>query len=126
MRRATHRQLSIARSRCGPRASIPIARARGEQRTDAGSKRRRITVEPFVRRRWPQMLISWTRLLSGRFNDPMVGRDILIGAAAATLAIGTWQVTLLIAGTTTFLQPSTLGPPRFVFAQIANTLGEAV
>lgn len=35
--------------------------------------------EPFVRRRWPHVLISWTRLLMGRFRDPLVGRDILIG-----------------------------------------------
>lgn len=36
-------------------------------------------LEPFARRHWPQMLISWTRLLDGRWRDPLVGRDILIG-----------------------------------------------
>lgn len=36
-------------------------------------------VEPYVRRRWPQMLISWSRLLDGRWRDPLVGRDLLIG-----------------------------------------------
>jgi serine/threonine-protein kinase len=41
-----------------------------------------IAVEPFLRRRWPQVLMSWTRLLSGKFRDPLVGRDILIGCAA--------------------------------------------
>ncbi len=30
-----------------------------------------------MRRRWPHAIISWTRLLSGRFNDPLVGRDLL-------------------------------------------------
>ena len=40
-----------------------------------------VAIEPLVRRRWPHMLISWTRLLSGRLRDPMVGRDLLIGAA---------------------------------------------
>jgi Protein kinase domain len=39
-----------------------------------------IALEPFVRRLWPQTLISWARLLSGRFRDPRVGRDILLGA----------------------------------------------
>ena len=38
-----------------------------------------IAVEPFVRRRWPELIISWSRLLAGDFRDPMVGRDILIG-----------------------------------------------
>jgi hypothetical protein len=38
-----------------------------------------IALEPYVRRRWPQALISWTRLLAGRFRDPLVGRDILFG-----------------------------------------------
>ena len=36
-------------------------------------------LEPYVRRRWPWRMISWNRLLAGRFNDPMVGRDFLIG-----------------------------------------------
>jgi eukaryotic-like serine/threonine-protein kinase len=38
-----------------------------------------LALEPYVRRRWPDLLISWTRLLSGRFRDPLVGRDVLIG-----------------------------------------------
>jgi serine/threonine-protein kinase len=42
--------------------------------------------EPYVRRFWPSLLIGWTRLLSGRLRDPLVGRDILIGAAAGTIA----------------------------------------
>jgi hypothetical protein len=38
-----------------------------------------IALEPYVRRHWPQLLISWSRLLAGDFHDPMVGRDLLIG-----------------------------------------------
>jgi predicted Ser/Thr protein kinase len=40
-----------------------------------------MAVEPWIRRRWPQALISWTRLISGQFRDPVVGRDILFGVA---------------------------------------------
>jgi serine/threonine-protein kinase len=40
-----------------------------------------IALEPFVRRRWPQSLVSWSRLLAGRFHDPLVGRHLLYGAA---------------------------------------------
>ena len=39
-----------------------------------------MALEPFVRRRWPGRIISWTRLLAGDLRDPMVGRDLLIGA----------------------------------------------
>ena len=38
-----------------------------------------LALEPFVRRRWPWMMVGWNRLLAGRWNDPMVGRDFLIG-----------------------------------------------
>ncbi len=39
-----------------------------------------LAFEPFVRRRWPGRIVSWSRLLAGGFRDPLVGRDILIGA----------------------------------------------
>jgi hypothetical protein len=42
--------------------------------------------EPYVRRFWPQLVIGWTRLLSGRVRDPLVGRDVLVGVAAGTIA----------------------------------------
>ncbi|PYQ97254.1 MAG: hypothetical protein DMF96_15375 [Acidobacteria bacterium] len=44
-----------------------------------------IALEPYVRRFWPQLLIGWTRLLSGRVRDPLVGRDVLAGVAAGTV-----------------------------------------
>jgi serine/threonine protein kinase len=40
-----------------------------------------LAIEPFVRRRWPQILVSWTRLLSGDWRDQLVARDVLIGSA---------------------------------------------
>ncbi len=39
-----------------------------------------VALEPYIRRRWPRLIISWTRLLAGGFRDPMVGRDVLIGS----------------------------------------------
>ncbi|MFQ5472788.1 MAG: hypothetical protein ACE5FA_07890, partial [Dehalococcoidia bacterium] len=38
-----------------------------------------VAFEPYVRGRWPQTLISWTRLLMGRLRDPLVGRAVLTG-----------------------------------------------
>jgi hypothetical protein len=38
-----------------------------------------LSLEPFVRRHWPQSIISWSRLVAGRVRDPLVGRDVLYG-----------------------------------------------
>ena len=43
-----------------------------------------VAVEPYVRSRWPQSLISWNRLLDGRIRDPLVGGHILVGTALGT------------------------------------------
>jgi serine/threonine-protein kinase len=42
-------------------------------------------LEPFVRRRDPHTLISWTRLIGGKIRDPLVSRDVLIGTAYGVL-----------------------------------------
>ena len=42
-----------------------------------------LALEPFVRRRWPQTLISWTRLLAGDARDPLVAGHILLGVTFA-------------------------------------------
>jgi hypothetical protein len=41
-----------------------------------------VALEPYVRRLWPRILVSWARFVSGRFRDPLVGRDLLIGGLA--------------------------------------------
>lgn len=40
-----------------------------------------MALEPYVRRHWPQSLISWTRLLARDVRDPLVGGHILAGTA---------------------------------------------
>jgi hypothetical protein len=47
-----------------------------------------ITLEPYVRSRWPATLVSWSRLLARGFWDPLVGRDVLAGCLFGAL-IGT-------------------------------------
>jgi serine/threonine-protein kinase len=58
-----------------------------------------IALEPYFRRRLPELMIGWARLMEGRLRDPRVGRDILIGAIAGvslaflrhvTNALPTW------------------------------------
>ena len=44
-----------------------------------------MALEPYVRRIWPETIISWNRLLEGKWFDPLVGRDILTGAAVGAI-----------------------------------------
>lgn len=44
-----------------------------------------LAVEPFARRFWPKLMVSWQRLLSGRVRDPLVGRDALLGVLAGAV-----------------------------------------
>ncbi len=62
-----------------------------------------IALEPYVRRRWPATLVSWSRLLAGGFRDPLVGRDVLAGCLLAVT-----QIVLVRAG---WFVPAWLGSP---------------
>jgi hypothetical protein len=43
-----------------------------------------LALEPYVRRHWPQTIISWSRLMTGRLRDPLIGRDLLVGVILGT------------------------------------------
>ena len=51
-----------------------------------------LAIEPWIRRNWPQAIISWSRLISGQLRDPVVGRDILFGVAFGTLWLVIFEV----------------------------------
>jgi serine/threonine-protein kinase len=40
-----------------------------------------LALEPAVRARWPHSLMTWNRLLAGRWRDPQVASHVLIGGA---------------------------------------------
>jgi serine/threonine-protein kinase len=40
-----------------------------------------LALEPAVRSRWPHSLVTWNRLLGGRWLDPQVASHVLIGSA---------------------------------------------
>jgi hypothetical protein len=42
-------------------------------------------LEPSARRHWPHLLVGWTRLLEGRWRDPLVGQGLLAGVLLGTL-----------------------------------------
>ncbi|MGH9513871.1 MAG: protein kinase domain-containing protein [Terriglobales bacterium] len=62
-----------------------------------------IALEPYVRRRWPSALVSWSRLLAGSIRDPLVGRDVLAGCLAAAF--------LVVLGRLLWFVPGWLGYP---------------
>jgi serine/threonine-protein kinase len=76
-----------------------------------------VAIEPYVRRKWPQVLISWTRLLSGEWRDPLVARDMLVGVA--------FGIILACAGTYMQSLPSRLlfGIDRYEAYDLASLLG---
>jgi serine/threonine-protein kinase len=39
-----------------------------------------LAIEPQVRRLWPHLLVTWSRLVSGRWRDPLLGRDLVMGS----------------------------------------------
>jgi len=57
-----------------------------------------VALEPHVRRRWPNALISWSRLLAGQLRDPIVGRDLLLGILLGVLWDVASRVTVLVPG----------------------------
>jgi serine/threonine protein kinase len=51
-----------------------------------------LALEPYVRRYWPQAIISWSRLLSGHMRDPLVGRDALLGVLLGVVWIVIFKI----------------------------------
>ncbi|MCP3914150.1 MAG: serine/threonine protein kinase [bacterium] len=85
-----------------------------------------VALEPTVRANWPQKLVSWTRLLSGRVTDAAVGRDVLVGTLSG------FAIILLMQGN--WLAVAALGDPhaaphhinRLAYVGVRNHLGELV
>ncbi len=62
-----------------------------------------IALEPYVRRRWPAILVSWSRVLAGGVRDPLVGRDVLVGSLVGAL--------MIVLPRTGYLAPAWFGAP---------------
>ena len=52
-----------------------------------------LALEPAVRAHWPHSIVTWNRVLAGRWKDAQVGSHILIGAAVGA---GMWTVFELV------------------------------
>jgi hypothetical protein len=56
-----------------------------------------MALEPYVRRYWPHSIISWSRLLTGRGRDPLVGSDVLFGVLLGIVWIAIFQLARILA-----------------------------
>jgi serine/threonine-protein kinase len=55
-----------------------------------------LALEPAVRARWPHSIVTWNRLLAGRWRDPQVCSHVLIGAAVGCLMAQFFSVASLL------------------------------
>src|SRR5262249_47941580 len=69
-----------------------------------------LAVEPQVRRRTPELLIGWARVLEGRFRDPRVGRDVLVGAVFGAATARVLSVVNAMPTWIPFLHQTTIPP----------------
>ena len=80
-----------------------------------------LAIEPWIRRRWPHAIISWSRLISGQLRDPLVGRDILLGVTFGAVWILIFEFPI-------FLSPDMGAAPPLEFdclsAGRASALGQ--
>jgi protein kinase-like protein len=85
-----------------------------------------LALEPYVRRRYPGMLISWARLLHNGPRDPLVGSHILLGCAAGILlGIPFMVANALMARSGRGLEPFffvrlTLNGPRYFLGSLCD------
>jgi len=85
-----------------------------------------LALEPIVRHRWPHALISWNRVLKGRFRDPLVGRDVLIGVAlAAVLSLSRTAALLMDLSPPQLPEPNVLQAIHSNFQAISFLFGIA-
>jgi serine/threonine-protein kinase len=77
-----------------------------------------LAFEPYLRKHAPERVISWSRLLAGDWRDPLVGRDVLIGAVAGLVC--------MVLGSLRHLLPVWLGEPPLIPWGISNPNGLAL
>jgi serine/threonine-protein kinase len=90
-----------------------------------------LALEPAVRARWPHSIVTWNRILAGRWLDAQVGSDILLGAAVgATLWVVFKGVFILINHSPEPVNWDVSLPPllgtRHWAGALAGDLGEAL
>jgi serine/threonine-protein kinase len=80
-----------------------------------------LAMEPTVRRRWPWRVVGWGRVLDGRFRDPLIGRDLLVGLAVGTLCFLFAQVMVIAAA-----WPGPPPAPLMALPDVPGSVGPSV
>jgi hypothetical protein len=83
-----------------------------------------VALEPYLRRLWPRVLVSWARLTTGRNRDPIIGRDILVGFVFAAAASALLLVSRRF-GPSPSYEPDVLYPLSGTGILVALVLGVA-
>ena len=93
-----------------------------------------LALEPLARRVWPGSLVGWSRVLAGRWKDPMVGRDCLVGMLAAAVMLPSALLVFLLLRSRGALGPGVtvagvldaLMGARFMLAAVLDALGNGI
>lgn len=80
-----------------------------------------MALEPYVRKLWPQTIISWSRLVSGRVRDPLVGRDVLFGVMLGLTWVLIYEIRLSFGVTRLGASPQLLSTDYLL--GVRSTLG---
>jgi predicted Ser/Thr protein kinase len=87
-----------------------------------------LALEPMLRARWPHSIVTWNRVLAGRWLDAQVGSDLLIGAVAGSFIWIAFKLLQMRGGEPSFMDLSlgyALGT-RHWLGMHAHTLGTAL
>jgi len=80
-----------------------------------------MAMEPYARRTWPRLMISWQRVLSGRLLDPLVGRDLILGGLVGA------GVGVVLCGANAWIGISEMFPVSSFFGQgLGPTVGRVI
>ncbi len=86
-----------------------------------------LALEPLVRARWPQALITWSRLLSGHWRDAQVNGHALVGIAVGALVWAVLTILQILEGVPDSVNdPEQLKQAGLWVARLGGTVGGAV
>lgn len=82
-----------------------------------------LALEPWVRRRWPQTMISWSRYTVKGWRDPLVGRDLLY---AVGIGAGLYMLDLLQSAVRGPSVPPMFPGALFAFTGVTSTVSSVL
>jgi hypothetical protein len=79
-----------------------------------------LAIEPYVRRYWPDALISFNRFTAGRFRDPLVASHILVGLTVGMAMVIVGKLLLLASRQLDTSLVQNLSGFRFLYGELFN------